>query len=100
MEYVQAGDAVGLEQFLSDTSPSERELAYAAEAGADGGRTPILVALKSGSLELVQSILKWLPEGQVREQVFVGRFYMYTETWEVRSRDQIDFRGLLWTSRL
>ncbi|CAM9346959.1 unnamed protein product, partial [Ectocarpus sp. 4 AP-2014] len=64
MEYVQAGDAVGLEQFLSDMSPSERELAYAAEAGADGGRTPILVALKSGSLELIQSILKWLPEGQ------------------------------------
>lgn len=75
MEYVQAGDAVGLEQLLSDMSPSERELAYAAEAVADGGRTPILVAVKSGSLELIQSILKWLPEGQVREQVWIGRFY-------------------------
>ncbi|CAM9180327.1 unnamed protein product, partial [Ectocarpus fasciculatus] len=64
MEYVQAGDAVGLEQFLSETSPSERELAYTAEAGADGGRTPVLVAVKSGSLELIRSILKWLPESQ------------------------------------
>lgn len=66
MQFVQAGDSSNLEKFLSGMSPSERELAFAAETAVGGNRSPILMAVKCGNLAVVRTILKWLPEGQVK----------------------------------
>lgn len=71
MQFVQAGDSLNLEKFLSEMSPSERELAFAADTAVVGSnRSPILTAVKYGDLAVVRTILKWLPEGQV--QCFFG----------------------------
>ncbi|CAM9561668.1 unnamed protein product, partial [Scytosiphon promiscuus] len=64
MRYVQTEDEAGLEQFLSELSPSERELAYGAEVAAGGPGSPVLVAVRSGNAAIVLSVLKWLPEDQ------------------------------------
>lgn len=67
MHLVQARDSSSLEQFLSAMSPSERELAFAAETVTGGSRSPVLVAVKCGDLAIVRIVLKWLPEGQVEQ---------------------------------
>lgn len=69
LQFVQTGDVLGLEQFMSKLSPFERELVFAADAVASN-RNPVLVAVKLGNLAVVQSILKWLSEKQVRELWF------------------------------
>lgn len=66
LQFVQAGDVLGLEQTISKLSPFERELVFAADAVASN-RNPVLVAVKLGNLAVVQSILKWLSETQVRK---------------------------------
>lgn len=78
MHFIRTGDSVGLEQFLSELSPSGRELAYAAEAAVGGPRSPILVTVRNGNPEIVRCMLKWLPEDQVIETCkFAGRIPRY-----------------------
>ncbi len=63
-------------------SPSERELAFAAETVTGGSRSPVLVAVKGGDLATVRTVLKWLPEGQVGP---MSRCFVYeigTRNWE------------------
>lgn len=65
MRFVEKEDPAGLEQFLSELSLSERELAYAAEVAVGGPRSPILVAVRNGNPAVIRSMLKWLPADQV-----------------------------------
>lgn len=66
MKFVQAGDSLNLERSLSAMSSSERERAFATETAVGGSRSLILMAVKYGDLAVVRTILKWLPEGQVK----------------------------------
>lgn len=70
LQFVRAGDAVGLEQFLSILSPSERELVFAVETALASNCNPVLVAVKLGNLAVVRSVLEWLSEEQVCEMWF------------------------------
>lgn len=66
MQFVRAGDSLGLEKFLAGMSSDDRELAFEAESVVGGNRSPILVAVQCGDLAVVRTILKWLPDGQVQ----------------------------------
>lgn len=66
MTFVKAGNRVDLEKFLSGMSANERELAFAAETVVGGNRSLVATAVKCGDLAVVRTILKWLPEGQVK----------------------------------
>lgn len=66
MQFVRARDSLNLEKFLSEMSSDDRELAFKAETVVGGNRSPILMAVKCGDLTVVRTILKWLPEGQVK----------------------------------
>lgn len=65
---VEAGDIAGFESLVSQLSPNKRGSVFSptkAVGAAEDELSPLMIAVRRGSMPLILVVLKWVPEDQV-----------------------------------